>query len=234
MHAIIERERTALRVQLGRAVLVAEAECQRQVLPHFPFVLEICADVVGPDVRRSLRELQELIRQSHQEIGTVILGETSAAVAVEEKLAINVEIVDRVVLVRSVVESGFKTVAALSPNEVVAPDVRVIDEPGGPLRAEARTHAAVESKKGRAGRLIGSDADPQVLGLRKFNSRNRLDASVALRREPEFIHGPRGDRFCVSDAPEIVIHEAIVRIARDIGKLKWGDCRIPAGSERDR
>src|SRR5262249_24247529 len=104
----------ALRVQFGRAVLVAQAKRQRKVAQDLPLIrgkgiIRLAADIGG-----RLAKLREYIRQSHQEIGFVIVGETSA-LSIEVELAIHKKVEDRIVLVGHKGKAELVIVVAVCP-----------------------------------------------------------------------------------------------------------------------
>src|SRR6202030_779640 len=96
----------------------------------------------------------------------VVLREgASPAHSQEIKLTIDVKVVDRIVLERCVVQSGFEAMLALLPAKRIVPNVRVVDEPGGAIRAEAdgETIIAKAHASGASG-VIGRKADAQFTG----------------------------------------------------------------------
>jgi hypothetical protein len=116
-----QRERSALQVDLGRTVLIAHPQCQRQIAPDFPLVLQEARNIVRADVARRSSELQILVRQAHQEVRPVVLREAAAARTVEEELAVHVEVVSCVVLVGRIAEAAFDIMLALGPSDGVTP-----------------------------------------------------------------------------------------------------------------
>src|SRR5262249_16708178 len=109
-------ERAALSVQFWCVVFVAQPQCQSQIVPHFPFILEEAAELLRPDIARSSRELFEFIRESHEEIGTVITRvPRGARRRPEEKLSVDEKVKELIVLIRSEGGTHFELMPALDP-----------------------------------------------------------------------------------------------------------------------
>src|SRR4029077_16114975 len=68
-----ERERAPLQVRLGRAVLVAHAQRESEVLAQVPLVLRESVIVLAANVRRSFAELRVVIRKAEEKIRQVVL-----------------------------------------------------------------------------------------------------------------------------------------------------------------
>ena len=77
------------------------------------------------------------------------------------ELAIDVEVINGVVLVRGVRSSRFECESALDPGERIGPRKRIVDECCGSLRAKTNSHAAGEIQDRRPGRVVRRDTDPQ-------------------------------------------------------------------------
>ena len=133
-------------VVLRSVVLVAQAECQGEIAPWFPFILEEESGVLGADVAWSCRELNELIGQSHYEVGAIIPAEgaTGSVHILEVELAVHIKVEHLVVLVWCEGEAAFKRMPACEPGHAIVPGECIVDKPRRTLIAEPGGHATGE------------------------------------------------------------------------------------------
>ena len=152
-----------MRVQFGRTVFVTHAQTQREIAPQLPFVLEEPANIFRTDVARCRRILNKLVGQTEHEVGVIVLRIRAAGASDTDKveLAVDVEIIHGVVLVRRVCSARFECVSALDPGQRIGPRERIVDQRCGSLRAKTDSHAAGEIQDRRPGRIVRRNSNPQ-------------------------------------------------------------------------
>src|SRR5262249_939811 len=144
------------------------------------------------------------IRKTQQEVGAVI-ARTAAAWHPEEELAVDVKVVDRIVLVGRIEAPKSPGVPALGPTQSVGPDIAIVNQVGGSLRAEADRQAAGEAHDGRPSRAVGRNADAELGRRGSLDGRRRLHAIVPLRRETKFVEQCWGKHSGVGDVAEVAV-----------------------------
>src|SRR5260370_5022752 len=104
---------------------------------------------MGSDIARSFRELQELVRQSEEEICLGVARKAGYGRPVEVVFAVHVEVVFGVVLVRNVNEAPLQGVLALDPGQRILPRVRVVDQERRAFRTQPGGEQSPEKPKYR-------------------------------------------------------------------------------------
>src|SRR5438552_16948567 len=105
------------------------------------------------NIRWRLSELKKFVRRTHQKIGQIDTRADTCAGTIEKVIAIDVEVVHGVVLVRREIEAEFPVVAAFGPREIVVKRVGIVDFVCRPLWAESQNK--VRSKQFHARRSSG-------------------------------------------------------------------------------
>ncbi len=129
-----------------------------------PFVMREAISVLRADIRRRSRELQKLIRETHQEVRKRVSTADSSPRSVKVKSPVNEEIKDGVVLVGYESSPELPGMPPPDPRDRVRKAERVVHKIGGPIAVETEGHAALKHKLGRTSRLVWRDADAKSTG----------------------------------------------------------------------
>src|SRR5262249_12071989 len=123
----------------------------------------------------------------------------------KKELAINVEVVNAVVLVRSVASARFERMSTLDPGQGISPRERVVDQVCGSLIAKTKSHAAGEVQNRWAGRIIWRDTDPQFARSGQFLRGYCLQQVISLAAQPEIIQQGWRERSDVIERQKILL-----------------------------
>ena len=124
-----------------------------------PLILREEEHVLAADVGRRRRILEVFTRDAEEEVGVGVAGSCVAGVStgVEVHFAVDVVVVQRVVLVRSEADTELPVVLASHPRKGVGVREGVIGLVGRALLAVADIETGIEPEVGGAGGLVGSD-----------------------------------------------------------------------------
>ena len=119
-----------MQVVLGRTVFVAHTETQCEAARSLPLVLKKAAEISRTNVARRGRILNVFIGQAKYEVCPVVLriatGSNAAHVR-KVKLAVDIEVVNGVVLIWSERGAGLERVRAFDPCDRVVPGKCIVD-----------------------------------------------------------------------------------------------------------